>query len=150
MMITAQELEVELHRVMHEVVLSLSGDTTAITDATTGARSEQRLGCRVAIHGPFEGHVAVLATFGVAAQFAVRMFGADLSGAPSLLDAQEALREVANIVAGNLKPLFGEHNTLGLPEDLPSDLHLSNRGQLAEATAAPLGGALEVRVYTLL
>lgn len=145
MNLAPEELEGELRRVMHDVILSLVGERPVELDSITPPG--QRLTCRVAIHGGFEGQVVVHATFSVAAQIAQSMFGADLSGAPSSRDAQDALREVTNIVAGNLKPLFGDQNTLGLPEDLPMGAQVSNGGQLAVATTHHAGGQLEVRVY---
>jgi hypothetical protein len=145
--ITEHDLGVELQRVMQDVFLSLlEGEPEPVATAPRGAAAP-RLACRVAIHGPFEGHVTVIATLGVATVFARKMFGSDLPGAPTAGDAQEALREVANIVAGNLKPLFGRHNTLGLPEDLPADAQRCDGSQLAEATGEHRCGTLEVRVY---
>jgi hypothetical protein len=78
------------------------------------------------------------------------MFGDDARITRSGSDAQDALREIANIVAGNLKPLFGDHNTLGLPEDLPSDVTYPQLPQLATATVLHGGGRLEVRVFETL
>jgi hypothetical protein len=99
----------------------------------------------VQIHGGFEGHVVIRASFAMAATIAQRMFGDDLAGPPTGQDAQEALREVSNIVAGNLKPLFGEHLSLGLPEDLDNDNGSGRR--LGQAAAEHPFGRLEVRVY---
>ncbi|MET0388074.1 MAG: chemotaxis protein CheX [Polyangiales bacterium] len=146
--ISGQELEHEVQRVMHEVILSLLGESPINLDSVTPPG--QKLACRVAIHGGFEGQVVVNATFGIAAEIATQMFGEDLSGPPTSHDAQEALREVTNIVAGNLKPLFGEQNSLGLPEDVPGGAEVSNGGQLAEATAMHSSGLLQVRVYAAL
>ena len=148
MTIEPKALEIELERVLHEVIVSLLGQSTALPDG--GGISDRRVACRVAIHdaqGAVARHIAVVATFGLAERLAGYMFGADLLGAPSLVDAQEALREVSNMVAGNLKPLFGANNTLGLPEDVPSDVQLSSRGQLAEAALKHATGTIEVRVY---
>jgi hypothetical protein len=141
-------LELEIGRVLNEVVASLLGRSTALPDG--GGMADRRLACRVAIHdaqGAVARHIAVVATFGLAERLAGYMFGADLLGAPSAIDAQEALREVSNMVAGNLKPLFGQNYALGLPEDLPSDVQLSGRGQLAEAALKHATGTIEVRVY---
>lgn len=148
MTIEREALELELGRVLQEVITSLLGDSTALPDG--GGLSDRRIACRVAIHdaeGAVVRHLAAVATFGLAERLAGYMFGADLMGPPSLVDAQEALREVSNMVAGNLKPLFGERCTLGLPEDVPSDVQLSGRGQLAETTIKHATGTLEVRVY---
>ena len=148
MTIDRESLELELERVLQDVIASLLGQSTALPDG--GGIGDRQLACRIAIHdtqGAVARHIAVVATFGLAERLAGYMFGADLMGAPSLVDAQEALREVTNMVAGNLKPLFGVNNTLGLPEDVPSDVHLSSRGQLAEAALKHATGTIEVRVY---
>jgi hypothetical protein len=92
----------------------------------------------------------VTATFGLASLFAARMFEGELEGPPSARDALDALREVSNIVAGNLKPLLGDHNTLGLPEELPVDATHPQKGQLAQASSHLVGGVLEVRVFAAL
>jgi Chemotaxis phosphatase CheX len=151
-----QGLEVELHRVMDGVILSLLSAIASTNDNahdnTHAAGAPRKLGCQVAIHGEFEGHVTVLATLGLASHFAVCMFGDDLTAAPTQADAQDALREVANIVAGNLKPLFGGQNTLGLPENMAADAsaRADVKGQLAQAALEHVSGTLEVRVYAAL
>jgi CheY-specific phosphatase CheX len=144
----ADVIESELPRVMHDVTLAILGETGELGPGYDTV--QERLSCAVGIHGGFEGEVVVTATFGLAALFAMRMFEGDLSGPPSERDAFDALREVSNIVAGNLKPLLGEHNTLGLPEELPTNAIRTNKGQLAEASSHLPAGVLEVRVFAAL
>lgn len=148
MNIAAEVLESELPRVMHDVTLSILGETGELGPGYDTV--QERLSCAVGIHGGFEGEVVVTATFGLAALFATRMFEGDLPGPPTPRDALDALREVSNIVAGNLKPLFGDHNTLGLPEERSSDAAPPHTGQLAEASSHLPAGVLEVRVFAAL
>lgn len=144
----ADVVECELPRVMNDVTLAILGETGELKNDQGSA--EQRLCCAVGIHGGFEGEVVVTATFGLAALFARRMFEDDLAGSPTARDAIDALREVSNIVAGNLKPLLGDQNTLGLPEELPVDAVRSHGSQLAWACSHLEAGVLEVRVFAAL
>jgi len=144
----AQIVEAELPRLMHDVTLAILGETGELE--MRPSMLDHMLSCIVGIHGEFEGEVVVTATFGLAAEFASRMFEGELSGAPTPRDALDALREVSNIVAGNLKPLLGEHNTLGLPRDLPPKAAGPQGSQLAEASSRLASGVLEVRVFAAL
>ena len=144
----AEIVESELPRVMHDVTLAILGETGDIQ--LRQPTYEQLLHCAVGIHGTFEGEVVVTATYNLAALFASRMFEGELSGAPTRRDALDALREVSNIVAGNLKPLLGDHNTLGLPRELPEDVPRPRLSQLAEASSQLASGILEVRVFAAL
>ena len=144
----ARVVEFELPRVMHDVTLSILGETGELE--MRPSRFEHWLSCAVGIHGGFEGDVIVTATYGLAALFAAKMFEGELTGAPTPRDAMDALREVANIVAGNLKPLLGEKNTLGLPRSLTGDEPSPGGNQLATASSRLASGALEVRVFAAL
>jgi hypothetical protein len=144
----AEIVESELPRLMHDVTLAILGETGELE--TQPPTVEQRLSCAVGIHGGFEGEVVVTATYGLAALFASKMFEGELLGAPTARDALDALREVSNIVAGNLKPLLGDHNTLGLPREHASDTDHTRKGQLAEASSRLASGVLEVRVFAAL
>jgi hypothetical protein len=157
-----QDLELELHTVMEEVLLSLLGEELdpsppqaawggSPPQAASGgsppqAASGPRLTCTVRIHGGWNGQVIVQASLGLADLAARRMFGKEHRASSSRQDAQDALREIANIVAGNLKPLFGQSNNLGLPEDLPVD-SIHPPSALAQAVVQHGYGSLEVRVF---
>lgn len=137
-------LEGEVRIVMEEVLLGLLGES--LTPPACDAPAS-RLACGVSIDGDWRGQVVVGATLGLASQVAAEMFGSDLPGPPTRRDARDALREVANIVAGNLKPLFGDHNTLGLPVDLATEAPSVNASQIAHATVLHGDGVLEVSVF---
>jgi CheY-specific phosphatase CheX len=157
-----QDLELELHNVMEEVLTSLLGEEfdpspprAAIDRSPPHAPSDgsppqaasgPRLTCAVRIHGGWNGQVVVQASLGLADLAARRMFGKEHRAQDSRQDAQDALREIANIVAGNLMPLFGEFNNLGLPEDLPVD-SIHSPSSLAQAVVQRGCGSLEVRVF---
>jgi CheY-specific phosphatase CheX len=142
----AEQLQAELPRVMKEVMLGLLGES--VQDSTHPA-NDSFLRCRVSIRGSFHGEVIVSATLALASHIAEQMFDDELEGRPNCQDARDALREVSNIVAGNLKSLFGENNQLGLPEDLTAD-HDLLASQLATCTLERPPGVLEVVIYTSL
>lgn len=144
----AEIIESELPRLMHDVTLAILGETGECR--VQPPEHEELMSCAVSIHGGFEGEVVVTATYDLAALFAERMFGADLSGAPTQRDALDALREVSNIVAGNLKPLLGEHNSLGLPQERLGDVPRPRHGLLAQASSHLADGVLQVRVFAAL
>ena len=131
---------------MSEVIFGLLGDTD---NYAAPPANDTFMSCRVTIRGRFEGEVIVSATRALATSIAARMFEDELDGQPSLQDARDALREVSNIVAGNLKPLFGENNQLGLPEDQAESAH-SLPDEIATSTLDHPAGVLRVVVYTTL
>lgn len=141
----------ELPRVMNEVLVAIFGEQGA-NPVLLHIPSKQRtpLACSVRIRGGFEGEVVVSATLDLASRIAAHMFEDELDGPPTAREARDALREVANIVAGNLKPLFGEHNQLGLPEDLAESARITRNDPLARATLEHNAGVLDVVVYTSL
>jgi CheY-specific phosphatase CheX len=144
-MLEMSGLEAEVRRVMEEVLAGLVGEVEPTPQLPAAA--DIALSCGVRIQGGWSGQVIVQASLGLAGLAASRMFGDDASVPLSIRDAQDALREIANIVAGNLKPLFGEANTLGLPEDLPGDVTYPQAPQLAQAVIEHGPGRLEVRVF---
>jgi hypothetical protein len=133
---------------MEEVLIGLLGDSSDLSSFPTIAGD--LLSCSVRIQGGWNGQVVVHASLGLASLAALHMFGDDARITRSGRDAQDALREIANIVAGHLKPLFGEENTLGLPEDMPGDVTYPQAPQIATATVHRGSGRLEVRVFEML
>jgi CheY-specific phosphatase CheX len=145
-------LEGELRRVMEEVLLGLIGAAPLDGPAPLDAPAKAELACAVRIRGGWNGRVVVMASRGLANVVARNMFESPPTAGPEresqyARNAQDALREIANIVAGNLKPLFGDHNQLGLPEDLPADLSLQPRAAVAHVIVERPEGQLEVRVF---
>jgi CheY-specific phosphatase CheX len=145
----AELLESELPRVLNEVICGLLGENDNAETVHAASASQSFLSCSVNIRGGFAGEVIVSATPPLAARIAEKMFEDELEGAPTQQDARDALREVSNIVAGNLKPLFGENNQLGLPED-EAQSHSSHSGELATCTLEIPAGVLRVVVYATL
>jgi CheY-specific phosphatase CheX len=142
------ELGSALLALMEEVLVGLLGDETDLSILPTVPGD--LLACTVAIRGGWNGQVVVHASLGLASLAALHMFGADARITRSGRDAQDALREIANIVAGHLKPLLGEENTLGTPEDVPGDVTYPQAPQVATATVYRGSGRLEVRVFETL
>jgi hypothetical protein len=145
---TMEGLEDETRLVMEEVLLGLLGEPPDRRPSMPPARNS-RLLCAVQIHGGWNGQVLVWASPSLALLVADRMFGQRVDSNPERdkRDARDALREVTNIVAGNLKPLFGAKNSLGLPRDLPSDTTHATEGQLAQVKVYHGNGELEVRIF---
>jgi hypothetical protein len=141
----AEQLQSDLPRVMSEVLFGLLGDHD---EDFAAPAADGFLGCRVTIRGGFQGEVIVSATLGLASCIAEQMFEDELDGKPTYQDARDALREVSNIIAGNLKPLFGENNQLGLPEDL-ADNQNELPNELATSTLEHPSGVLKVVVRTV-
>lgn len=141
----AVQLQSDLPRVLNEVMFGLLGEHEEDFAPPTASAF---LSCRVHIRGGFSGEVIVSATLSLASTIAEQMFEDELDGRrPTYQDARDALREVANIVAGNLKPLFGANNQLGLPEDLAEN-HDVPPSELATCTLEHPAGVLKVVVYT--
>ena len=141
-----QALPHEVRRIAGEVLLALAGEDDAWLDGSEQLPSGSRLACCVRIEGGFRGQVMVHATPGLALLVARRMFGHD-PASPFDGEAQEALREIANILAGNIKSLLGLGNQLFLPEDLPLDAPLPPLESVAESVIDRGGQRLEVRVF---
>ncbi len=66
----------------------------------------------VVLEGDFEGAVKVSCSGALAQRIAAVMFGGD---APSPDDIRDALGEMANMIAGNLKTALPGHARMGLP-----------------------------------
>jgi hypothetical protein len=141
-----QSLPQEVRRIAAEVLLALAGEDVGGGDANESLPSGSRLACCVRLEGSFRGQILVHATPGLALLVARRMFGHD-PAAPFAGEAQEALREIANMVADNIKPLLGPHEKLFMPEDLPLDAACPPLPPVAQSVVEHAGQRLEVRVF---
>lgn len=133
------ELGVHARGIALTVLESLApADVGAAVTVTSG----EPLACAVRIEGDWRGRVIVTLSPRLAASIATRMFALSTI---STDDVREAVREVSNIVAGNLKPLLGgTRNTLGLPEDLS---HRDKIGpSIAHVVVLHRGEPLEIHV----
>lgn len=101
----------ELYELVNEVTSSLAGVEAAPTTCETCMERARWFGC-VDLSGAFEGSVVVGCSPELPRRVARYLFGED--GEES---AGDALAELANVLAGNLKAL--------LPGDQESPLHLS-------------------------
>ena len=136
----------EVRQIANQVLLALAGEDEADLDVSLPPPHGARLACCVRIDGSFRGQVLVHATPGLAVLVARRMFGAE-PATPFAEETLEALRELTNIVGGNIKPLLGPGNELSLPEDLPLDAPCPPLSPLAESVVEHSGQRLEVRVF---
>jgi CheY-specific phosphatase CheX len=98
------------------------------------------MGSSVEVRGAFRGRVTVACSAALARVVASRMFGGtdeNVTGAEVL----DALHEVANVVAGNVKGLLPVPNDVGLPDDvLPPDLYQAATPEGARRLRFLLGG----------
>jgi CheY-specific phosphatase CheX len=101
----------ELNELVNEVTSSLAGVTASPSECETCMAHARWFGC-VGLSGAFEGSVVVGCSPELPRRVARYLFGED--GEES---AGDALAELANVLAGNLKAL--------LPGDQESPLHLS-------------------------
>jgi hypothetical protein len=81
----------------------------------------QYQGSRVDVTGAFTGSVVVDCSEGLGRRLAAHMFGL-AEGAVSADEIIDAIRELANVVAGNLKILMPPPSEIGLPKDV-GELH---------------------------
>ena len=79
-----------------------------------GANSQNS---RVDVTGAFCGSVVVGCSEGLARRLAAQMFGLE-AGSVTVEDIRDATRELANIVAGNLKILMPPPSEIGLPREI--------------------------------
>lgn len=120
--------------------LSIHADHDLREDDGTFVRS------RVALTGGFDGSVAVKCSTGLAFELARRMF---LAGEqqPSNEEAQDAVHEFANMVAGNIKGILGQAK-MSLPSvpDFSTSGMFPAVGQLAHVDVPVGRGTLRVTV----
>jgi hypothetical protein len=82
---------------------------------------DDTMGSSVQVRGAFCGTVTVACSSALARVVAARMFGRPDVSRHEVLDA---VREMANVVAGNVKSLLPVPSDMGLPSDeLPQDLY---------------------------
>jgi hypothetical protein len=81
------------------------------------------MGSSVEVRGAFCGRVTVACSAALARVVASRMFGGTDTNVTSA-EIVDAVREVANVIAGNVKGLLPVPSDIGLPYDeLPADLY---------------------------
>jgi hypothetical protein len=138
---------------VHSLVIALcegifgEGADVAVTP---GASTSSGLWARVGITGAWSGEVWVGTSRALLLRIASRVFS-EVDSPLSLRDLEDTSRELANIVAGNLKALFPPPSRLGLPEVCPiqprdeahhSHVRLSVDGDLLEVLVRPTASAL--------
>lgn len=109
----------EIHEVVSSIWTSLLG--MQIDPATRADPPAERYYTgRVTIRGGWNGTVVVRCALGLARRVAAAMFEVDPASVSSD-DMRDAIGEVTNIAAGNLKALMPDPCTLGLPavEEVP-------------------------------
>lgn len=91
---------------LFEAEVDFAGDSAATLTAPVASQ--------VDVHGSFAGSVTVGCSEGLARRLAARMFG--VPEARVTADEQrDAIRELSNVVAGNLKALLPPPSEIGLP-----------------------------------
>ncbi|MBM6401761.1 chemotaxis protein CheX [Phycicoccus sonneratiae] len=99
----------------------------------------QAIRARVGIHGGWTGSVVVSCGPDVASDLTRELLALPADSVPGPDEVHDALGEIANIVAGNVKSLLPAHAELGLPEvaDGSGQHHLD--GAVAATYLATLG-----------
>ncbi len=141
--IDTNELRESTRGIALTVIESLLGDAQPPSELPA-SQAQPALACEVCIEGPCHARVIVALSPRHAHWIASRMFGVSAAN-ENADDAREAAREVSNMVAGNLKPLFGPGHNLGLPQDVTSP-STSAHSQLAHVRVEHHGDLLEVHV----
>jgi len=95
--------------------LSASLFESPIAPAQDLAMTPQAPGSRVPVQGSFHGSVSVSCSPRLARRLAARMFGVDEASVCDA-DMEDAVFELANVVAGNIKTLMPPPVEIGLPQ----------------------------------
>ena len=78
-----------------------------LVPAEQSPEADMAVGAEVAFHGPVEGRLLLAASEGVLCELATNMLGLD-ADAPPTEHQEDALRELGNVICGNLLPaLYG-------------------------------------------
>ncbi len=108
-------------------------DTGTVVNFERGALEMPGCSATVPVDGAWQADVWVALSPTLAARISEHMFGGSSAGGP--IESAEATRELANIVAGNLKALFPAPSFIGTPRSLvvppASTLDSSNRVELS-------------------
>ncbi|MEJ5358159.1 MAG: chemotaxis protein CheX [Desulfobacterales bacterium] len=105
---------------------------------------------QVAFRGPRRGMLEVALSAGALPELAANMLGVENPSELSADERTDALRELANVICGNLLPrLFGENAefTLGTPVALREDAPEGAGGAAADCRLALENGACRVRLF---
>jgi len=105
---------VQVVRSIWSSILGLDVTVESGESARERLQGQRTLTACVHITGDFEGATLVFCTAGLATRLAAVMFETPAE-ALSVEDVQDALGELANMVAGNIKPLFAGSSRLSLP-----------------------------------
>jgi CheY-specific phosphatase CheX len=136
-------LEVQISTLVETIFQSLEIDPKAVAVHEPGADVVRS---RVRLRGPFNGVIAVKCTGPLARTLARRMF---VSGDAPVSDeeAQDAVHELANMIAGNLKASLGEAQMSlpAVPANGASGVYRA-MGPLATAEIPYAGGLTVVTV----
>ncbi|MGG5257732.1 chemotaxis protein CheX [Phycicoccus avicenniae] len=103
-----------LDSIVTSVWESLFGEPVVVTP--TADEADDAVRASVDIHGSWSGSVVVSCAPAVASGLARELLALPDDADPDTAEVHDALGEIANIVAGNVKSLLPDHAELGLPE----------------------------------
>lgn len=115
----------DIWRTMFASELSASG---------TAPVGKPSFGVAISFRGPWEGTLHVAATDTIAREAAEKMFGAGWEDNRS--NQEDALREVTNILAGNMKAFLPEDTLISIPTSLSLDAWFQGGSYLTGRGAA--------------
>jgi len=108
---------------------------------------------RVAFSGPFAGELVVRVSAGVLPELTANMLGADEDSAPSTEQQEDALKELTNVICGNLLPVLAEPHAIFhvdapvfLSADVPDD-EIGTGTQMAAARVFVDAGMADVSLF---
>ena len=141
-----------LYRVTGEVLEKLAFIFSYPESEGDDIHDESLTAAKVVFAGPYSGHLAMVVSTAVLPELAANMAGVDEEETTADVQA-DTLKEVINIVCGNLLPkIFGRQTVFDVqaPQIIPVGEALSNadRSPLATATLILDEGRCEVRFFT--
>lgn len=139
--------EADLDDIVQTVFSMCVGVEAERVPSRAGPPEGERVVASVAITGAWSGAVAVSCSAALARRAAEAMFGT--SQLPSEEEARDALREVANIIAGNYKSLVAGPSRLSLPVMGDGQLARPDEGASRELWFDCGGDLLVIRVAQL-
>lgn len=143
----SRPLDDTLHRVAAETIEELALMFLVPQEDASVSPADSRKTVRVAFTGPFRGELVVTAPESLLSQLAANMLGLAESEEVRPGYGEDALKELANVVCGNLLPAIagpGPVFRVGAPCMPDDDASLDTEESTAEARVYVEGGAIEL------
>ena len=114
-----QVIRHELEEVIFRVWERMLGRSANLENGSNGSlQIDEGIAVKIGIHGAWNGTCVLCASLPAADCFASAIFCLEKGSKPSSEQAAESLKELTNIIAGNMKTVLPEPSTLTVPEFL--------------------------------